>query len=174
MSERPSPRVQEHLERLRLAGLDSQAFFEALIEIRDDNGLPTAHREALYKCIAMESFIWYLESLRGEPIDRIKAMQEAAEITIENEAAIKQRRPGDTAVELLKRNIGLKPGERTAPPDAQTVNARPPRPAGPRKKKPKPRAKPRAAGPSAKRPKPATKIPSARTKLDRPKKKDPK
>lgn len=77
MTGRPSPRVHEHLERLRAAGLDTEAFFEALVDIRDDTTLPPAHRDALYRCVAMECYAWYLEALTGEPVDRVKAMVEA-------------------------------------------------------------------------------------------------
>ena len=106
----PSPRVQDHLKRLQAAGLETEAFFNALLEIRDDTALPKAHREALYKVIAMESFIWYLEAIRGEPVDRFRAMEAAAEIASQNEVAIKKRRPGDTAAALVGADIGFQDG----------------------------------------------------------------
>lgn len=106
---KPTPRVHEHLERLRAAGLDTQAFFEALVALRDDSGLPTAHREALYKCVAMESFVWYLEAIMGEPIDRIKAMDEARKIAEANAAAIKRTQPGEASAELLSKDLRRKP-----------------------------------------------------------------
>jgi hypothetical protein len=76
--DKPVDRVQAHLEKLRAAGLDTQAFFAALVDIRDDSALSPPHREALYQIVAMESFIWYLEALNGAPIDRVKAAEEAA------------------------------------------------------------------------------------------------
>lgn len=103
---KPPPRVHEHLEALRAAGLDTQAFFEALVAIRDDVALPEAQRQTLYKCIAMESYAWYLEALLGEPIDRVKAMAEARKIAEKNAAAIKRTEPGEPSAELLKRDIG--------------------------------------------------------------------
>lgn len=106
---RGSPRVQEHVKRLRLAGLNTEAFFRALIELRDDAKLPDAHRDALYKMIAMESYIWYLEAIRGEPIDRFKLMEEAKKIAEQNDAAIKRRSPGDSSAELITKDIGATP-----------------------------------------------------------------
>ena len=74
---KPTPRVREHLETLRAAGLDTQAFFEALVRVRDDSTLSETHRQAIYKCVAMESFAWYLDALNGEPINRVEAMRAA-------------------------------------------------------------------------------------------------
>lgn len=105
MSSKPSPRVHEHLEKLRAAGLDTQAFFEALVDIRDDSALPSAHRDALYKCVAMESYIWYLEALQGEPLDRIKAMEEARRLAEEERPAMERRTPGDTSARLLQSDL---------------------------------------------------------------------
>lgn len=109
MTGRPSPRVHEHLEKLRAAGLDTQAFFEALVDIRDDSTLPAAHREAIYKCIAMESYAWYLEALVGEPIDRVKAMVEARRIADETPAA-ERSVPGDQSAKLLQTDLRKNPG----------------------------------------------------------------
>ncbi len=179
MSNSPSPRVQEHLKKLQAAGLQTEAFFEALISIRDDTALPKAHRDALYKVVAMESFVWYLEALRGAPVDRFRAMEALAEIDAQNSAAIKKRTPGDTSAALIQADIGFqkddpnatqpmravtvkKPPEHTAtvierkppsPPDqaSTVIDPLPPRPA------------PRAQG----RPRPKKGV----TRLDRPKKK---
>jgi hypothetical protein len=67
---RVTPRVREHIDRLREAGFETAKFFDALVKIRDDSALPKAHREAIYKLIAMESFVWYLEAITNEPVDR--------------------------------------------------------------------------------------------------------
>jgi hypothetical protein len=106
---RPSPRVVEHIHRLREAGLDTEAFFEALSAIRDDSALPQAHREALYRMIAMESTVWYFEALRGEPVDRFKLLKEAEQILSANEAAIKKTTPGGPAAELATKDISKTP-----------------------------------------------------------------
>lgn len=157
---KPIARVEAHLEKLRAAGLDTQAFFEALVDIRDDSGLSEKHRDSLYRIIAMESFIWYLEALNGAPIDRIKAAQEAMKIAEENNVAIKKTTPGEAAAELAKRDITLTqteppvdfppqevtvrerpPKKGPGPQPTKTVNERPPRRApAPRKKGPTPKA----------------------------------
>ncbi len=81
------PRVAEHVERLRVAGLDTQKFFDALCQIRDDSALSKVQREALIKLIAMESFVWYLEAVRSERIDRNQLREEVEQVN----AAIKNR-----------------------------------------------------------------------------------
>ncbi|MEL6185992.1 MAG: hypothetical protein AAFU79_15315 [Myxococcota bacterium] len=96
--------MHAHLEALRAAGLDTQAFFEALHALREDTALPQAHRDALYRCVAMESYAWYLEALLGEPIDRVRAMAEAKKIAEEQQVAIRSR-PLDASEELLKRDL---------------------------------------------------------------------
>jgi hypothetical protein len=96
---KPVDRVEAHLKKLREAGLDTQAFFAALVDIRDDSALSPTHREALYKIVAMESFIWYLEALNGAPVDRIKAAEEAQRAAEQGvpypreEVTVKQRPP---------------------------------------------------------------------------------
>lgn len=125
-----TPRVREHVERLRLAGFDTQKFFDALVALRDDSGLSKPHREALYKLIAMESFVWYLEALRNEPIDRLKLLEEAKRIHDEHAAAIRKTEPGEKAAELAKADIsGIKkePAKKSVPPPAVTKNDRPPK-----------------------------------------------
>ena len=148
-----TPRVREHCDKLREAGLDTQKFFDALIGLRDDPALPKAHREALYKLVAMESFIWYMEALRDEQIDRIKLRDEVNKLGAEYAAAIRSEKPGEKAAQLADKDIGV---DAKAPPRAT--------PPGPRKKGP-PRAKakgpprkkggPRPAGPRGQRRPPA-------------------
>jgi len=97
------PRVQNHIDALREAGLNTEAFFEALVGIRDDRVLGDEQKSALYRLIANESFIWYLEALGGQPIDRIKLVEESLKIAEENQAAIKVTKPGEAAATLLAR-----------------------------------------------------------------------
>jgi hypothetical protein len=120
---KPVARVEAHLEALRAAGLDTQAFFDALVAIRDDSALSETQRDALHRIIAMESFIWYLEALRGEPVDRIKAAEEARKLA--DAPAIEKREPGQTAAELAKRDLSI--GKDTFPREEVTVKQRPPK-----------------------------------------------
>ena len=103
------PRVQGHVERLRAAGLDTQAFFDALAQIRDDRSLPDAHRTALYRLIATESFLWYLEALQGRPVDRAQLIEEAFRVNAEREVAIRRKAPGDAAHALAEQLKGQPP-----------------------------------------------------------------
>jgi len=79
-AKRPTLRIQEHIEKLRAAGLDTQMFFDALVGIRDDTVISKEQRDALYKLVAMEGFVWYLEALRGKPVDRIALAEKAGEL----------------------------------------------------------------------------------------------
>lgn len=105
----PSPRVLEHLERLRSAG-NVEAFFNALVELREDSSLPDPHREALRQLIAQESFIWYLEALRGDRVDREKLAAAAKRLREASGAAIDQRTPSQLASDLLAEDIGVTKG----------------------------------------------------------------
>ncbi|MCC7382773.1 MAG: hypothetical protein IT384_13135 [Deltaproteobacteria bacterium] len=131
---RVAPRAQDHIDKLRDAGFDTQRFFDTLVGIRDDPLLPESQREALYKLIASESFIWYLEAIRNQPIDRTKLVLEARKLAEEYDAAIRKEAPGERATALAKADIGaaapaVKPGP-TPPPTAAakpapTPSARP-------------------------------------------------
>jgi len=123
-SNKPVARVEAHLQKLRAAGLDTQAFFAALVDIRDDSGLSEAHRDAIYQAIAMESFIWYLEALNGSPMDRAAAAE-----------AIKKLAEGQAAIE--KSEDTLPPTE--FPNQEITVRQRPPEPTSKPKKGPVPK-----------------------------------
>lgn len=138
-----TPRVREHVDKLREAGLDTQKFFDALVGIRDDTALPRAHREALYNLVAMESFVWYMEALRDERIDRVKLAEQVNTVGAEYEAAIRKQGDGDKAAALVERDIGAG----RPPPKGTTTDG----PAAPRNS---PRAAPRAGGPRSKGPAP--------------------
>jgi hypothetical protein len=152
MNPRATPRVRDHVNKLREAGLDTQKFFDCLVAIRDDTALPKAHREAIYKLIAMESFVWYLEALRDEAIDRKKLVEEAMKLMQQHEAAIRSApAPGETAAALATKDIGA---AKPKIPGAATVNER--RPSTP-------------GTPAVPPTRSASKIPAATTKFDRPK-----
>lgn len=122
--QRVAPRVQGHVDALREAGLNTEAFFDALVGIRDDTLLTDAHREALHRLLATESFVWYLEALRGSPVDRIALMEQAQQIAEKNAVAIKKQVEGQDAAELLLHTMQDAPAK--APPDAKTRLDRPP------------------------------------------------
>lgn len=168
MAEKPraTPRVREHIDRLREAGFETAKFFDALVKIRDDSALPKAHREAIYKLIAMESFVWYLEAITNEPVDRKKLLEEARKLAEEHSAAIVKRTPGDTAAALAVADIGKTapgsgPAVAAAPkpsvpaPAPAPAAAKPPAPApAPRQPGPRPAAPPKPSAPAARAPAP--------------------
>lgn len=155
-----TPRVREHVDKLREAGLDTQKFFDALVGVREDSGLPRAHREAIYKLIAMESFVWYMEALRDERIDRQKMTEEVNKLGAEYDAAIRKKQQGDKAAALVQSDIGAGAPKGTGP--VRSPGA--PRKAGPRtatarKRPPGTKAAPRQRPAAAKKP-PTGKRPS--------------
>ncbi|MBI2375375.1 MAG: hypothetical protein HYV07_15375 [Deltaproteobacteria bacterium] len=133
------PRVSEHVERFRQAGLDTQKFFDALVALRDDSALSKTQREAITKLIAMESFIWYLEAIRNERIDRAQLRDEAARVAEERNAAIKKREPGDD--DPAQRHLGNEPVP------VKTAATKAAKPAPPNARKP---TSPKAAKPPKK------------------------
>jgi hypothetical protein len=159
-AKRATPRVREHVDKLREAGLDTQKFFDVLCGIRDDSALPRAHRESIYKLIAMESFVWYLEALRNERIDRIKLREEVNKIGAEYSAAIRAQKPGDKAAALAERDIG----ESKKPVSASASTSAPPRQGTPtspgRPSNVPPAPKPPAPPPAAKKPAPRPPAPA--------------
>ena len=52
------------------AGTDTQAFLRALERVRSDIRLEDAEREMIHQAVAMECYVWFLEAVLGEPIDR--------------------------------------------------------------------------------------------------------
>ena len=98
---KPAARVEAHLQKLREAGLDTQKFFAALVDIRDDSALSAAHRDALYRVVAMESFLWYLDAINGAPLDREKMLEEARKLL--EASAAKQADPPKKEVTVRER-----------------------------------------------------------------------
>lgn len=72
-----STRVRTHIEKLRQAGRDTEAFFLALVDIRDDPGLRAEEREALYRLVGSESYLWYVEAVEGRPVNRFELAEAA-------------------------------------------------------------------------------------------------
>jgi len=114
--QRSTPRVREHVERFRKAGMDTQRFFDALVALRDDSVLSKTHRDAITKLIAMESYVWYLEALRNEPIDREKLLEEARRIAGEQSAAIAKKSPEPPGAQLAAADIGKKTAPKSPAP----------------------------------------------------------
>jgi len=60
-------RTAQWLDRLDQAGPDEAAAKAVLNEVRDDPKATTGDREEFYQSLAQQSFVWYLEALRGKP-----------------------------------------------------------------------------------------------------------
>ncbi|TNE46689.1 MAG: hypothetical protein EP343_22505 [Deltaproteobacteria bacterium] len=66
---RRDQRIVRHMKALEAALGNEEAYQQALNGIRDDNALTGPQREAIYKTLAQQSLLWYIEALKGEPVD---------------------------------------------------------------------------------------------------------
>lgn len=80
MSDKPAPRrdqkIVAHIKALHQAAGDDEAYATALQAIRDDGTLKPPQREAIYKTLAQQSLLWYLEACSGNPIDLSQLQQQ--------------------------------------------------------------------------------------------------
>lgn len=67
--ERRDQRIVRHMKTLAAALGQEEAYQQALNGIRDDNSLTEAQRAAIYKTLAQQSLLWYIEACSGEPVD---------------------------------------------------------------------------------------------------------
>ena len=63
------PKIVRHIEAIHGAGSDPQAFADALEKVRDDPGLTTAQRDAIFKTLAQDAAQAYFVFATGEKID---------------------------------------------------------------------------------------------------------
>jgi hypothetical protein len=81
------PRILKHIQRISEAGLDLEAFAEALRGVQSDPALSSNHRDAIYKTLAQDAAQAYftfatgkplnLEELLGEPPDKVPGVAAA-------------------------------------------------------------------------------------------------
>lgn len=67
--ERRDQRIVRHIKALAAALGQEEAYQQALNGVRDDNGLTEAQREAIYKTLAQQSLLWYIEACSGKPVN---------------------------------------------------------------------------------------------------------
>lgn len=60
-------RVLQWLRALDQAGKDEGRAKVVLNQVRDDPNATKGEREDFYRALAQQSFVWYLEALRGQP-----------------------------------------------------------------------------------------------------------
>lgn len=66
---RRDQRIVRHMKALEAALGQEEAYQQALNGVRDDNSLTPPQREAIYKTLAQQSLLWYIEALSGKPVD---------------------------------------------------------------------------------------------------------
>ena len=62
-------RIVEHMRSIHQAAGDDDAHTAALNAIRDDHKLTDEERKAIYKTLAQQALIWYVEACTGESVD---------------------------------------------------------------------------------------------------------
>lgn len=67
MPEPAKPRVSRWLEELGTIGNDEKKAKAVYKKIREDKNATIQDREDFYRALAQQSFVWYLEALRGKP-----------------------------------------------------------------------------------------------------------
>lgn len=67
MSAKQLSRAQQWAQQMDAAGLDEAAVKKVLNSVRDSNNATENDREEFYQSLAQQSFVWYVESLRGKP-----------------------------------------------------------------------------------------------------------
>ena len=67
MPELAKSRVSRWLEELGTVGNDQKKAKAAYKKIREDKNATNQDREDFYRALAQQSFVWYLEALRGKP-----------------------------------------------------------------------------------------------------------
>ncbi|MFH1808852.1 MAG: hypothetical protein ABIJ09_08905 [Pseudomonadota bacterium] len=60
-------RVSRWLQDLKQAGPDEAKAKAALNKVRDDTNATARDHEDFYRALAQQSFVWYLEAIRGQP-----------------------------------------------------------------------------------------------------------
>jgi hypothetical protein len=60
-------RVSGWLAELKEAGADQAAAARVLNKVRDDKNATLKDHEDFYRSLAQQSFVWYLEAIRGQP-----------------------------------------------------------------------------------------------------------
>jgi len=60
-------RTAQWLNEMEKAGLDQDMAKTVLNTVRDDAKATTRDKEDFYQALAQQSFVWYLEALRGKP-----------------------------------------------------------------------------------------------------------
>ena len=68
-NQRRDQRIVRHIKALQEGLGHEEAYQQALNGIRDDNGLSDAQREAIYKTLAQQSLLWYIEAATGNPVN---------------------------------------------------------------------------------------------------------
>ncbi|MBN2361246.1 MAG: hypothetical protein JXR83_17455 [Deltaproteobacteria bacterium] len=67
MPELSKSRVSRWLEELGSVGNDENKAKAIYKKIREDKNATLQDREDFYRALAQQSFVWYLEALRGKP-----------------------------------------------------------------------------------------------------------
>jgi len=68
MSDKPMSRAQQWAQQLDAAGANEEEARKVLNTVRDDPRATEADREEFHYALAQQSFIWYVECMRGSAL----------------------------------------------------------------------------------------------------------
>jgi hypothetical protein len=68
MSDKPMSRAQQWSQQLDAAGVNEEEARKVLNSVRDDPRATESDREEFHYALAQQSFIWYVESMRGSAL----------------------------------------------------------------------------------------------------------
>ncbi len=75
-------RIVRHMKALQNGYGDDDAYRAALNGVRDDHSLTDDQRGAIYKTLAQQSLIWYIEAGTGEPYN-VETLSEKLQAAIQ-------------------------------------------------------------------------------------------
>lgn len=76
--QRRDQKIVGHIRALHRAAGDEAAYGAALNAVRDDNMLNPTQKGAIYKTLAQQSLLWYIEACTGKPVDMEEVEQKMA------------------------------------------------------------------------------------------------
>lgn len=74
---KPRPRVVKWLQSLEEAGFDDDKAKAVFNTVRDDPDADKLDREHFYRALAQQSYVHYLGTIRGKPLDAKDIMEHA-------------------------------------------------------------------------------------------------
>lgn len=73
-------KIVSHVRALHESAGDEVAYTAALNAVRDDSSLGDVQKGAIYKTLAQQSLLWYIEACTGKPVDLAQVEAKMAQL----------------------------------------------------------------------------------------------